>query len=159
MKRRTKLLLGMALIAVGLGMVGKFVVSPYLVVGASMTPALEHMDLCVMRKVWRYRPQRGDIVVFRTADEPALHFVKRVVALPGETVAISNGVVVIDGAPLREQHVELNPEWDLPATAVSADKVYVIGDNRTVPLDETVHGLVATRLIKGRLITHWRWKR
>jgi hypothetical protein len=42
---------------------------------------------------------------------------------------------------------------------VPADKVFVIGDNRTVALDDTLHGLVAARLIKAQLIAHWRWKR
>ena len=133
MKRRVKILLLVALI---MFLLGKFVFSPYVVVGTSMMPTLRDMDLCLMRRTWHYRPARGDIVVFRTADAPPLRFVKRVVALPGETVSISNGVVRIDGAPLREEYTERNPEWNLPATAVASNKVYVIGDHRAVSLSE-----------------------
>jgi signal peptidase I len=144
---------------VALLLVAKFVITPYLVVGESMTPTLRHMDLCLMQKVWSYRPARGEIVVFRTADDPALFFVKRVVALPGETISITNGVVQIDNKPLPEPYTPPNPDWEMQATPVPADEVFVIGDNRTVALDETVHGLVATRLVQARLLTHWRWKR
>ncbi len=124
-----------------------------------MTPTLQNMDLCLMRRVWNYRPQRGDIVVFRTADDPPLFFVKRVVALSGEAVAIRRGDVVINGRALPDQYTQVNPAWEMPPTTVPVDKVFVIGDNRTVALDDTVHGIVATRLIKARLISHWRWKR
>ena len=159
MRFRGKFMLAVLLLGVIVGLVLKFVAAPFLVVGESMTPTLQHMDVCLMRKAPSYRPHRGDIIVFRTADEPPLHFVKRVVGLPGETIAISNGVVQIDGAPLREDYAERNPTWEMPATNIPPDRVFVIGDNRTVMLDETVHGIVATRLIQARLIAHWRWKR
>jgi len=158
-KGRRKVLFGLALAALAAGLTLKFVVTPYLVVGESMTPTLRHLDLCLMQKVWQYRPQRGDIVVFRTADDPPLFFVKRVIALPGETIGITGGVVQINDQPLPESYTPLNPTWELPPTPVPADKVFVIGDNRTVAPEETLHGLVATRLIKARLLAHWRWKR
>jgi signal peptidase I len=158
-KLRFKVLVGALGFAGVMVLVSKFVVSLYLVDGQSMTPTLRHMELCLTRVTRPYRPQRGDIVVFRTADDPPLYFVKRVLALPGETIAIRRGVVEIDGVPLPDQYVPVNPEWELPPTPVPADKVYVIGDNRTVAFDETVHGLVAVRLVKARLIAHWRWKR
>ena len=146
-------------VAIALVLFSKFVLSPYIVVGESMLPTLRHMDLCLMQQVWRYRPQRGDIVVFRTADDPPLYFVKRVIALPGEIIGIKNGVVQINNQPLPESYTPPNPDWDLPPTPVPVDEVFVIGDNRTVPLRDTVHGLVATRLIKARMLKHWTWKR
>jgi len=158
-KRRARVLLGLALTALAASLIFKFVITPYVVVGESMTPTLQHMDLCLMQRVWGYRPQRGDIAVFRTADDPPLYFVKRVVALPSETISIRAGAVEINGAVLPDQYTRINPEWEMPPTLVPRDQVFVIGDNRTVALDETVHGLVATRLVKARLITHWRWKR
>jgi signal peptidase I len=146
-------------VVVAIFLFGKLIVTPYLVVGESMTPTLRNMDLCFMLKAWNYRPRRGDIVVFRTADDPPLYLVKRVIGLPGETISITHGIVQIDGRSLAEPYTPPNPDWEMPATTVPVDKVFVIGDNRRVPLDETVHGLVATRLIKARLLTHWRWKR
>jgi len=155
-KRR---LIVLAAVAIALALLSKFVVSPYFVVGESMTPTLHDMDFCLMQKVWHYRPKRGDIVAFRTVDDPPLFFVKRVVALPGETIAIRGGNVEINGTPLPDQYTTTNPDWEMAATPVPGHEVFVIGDKRTVGLDETVHGLVATRLVAGRLIAHWRWKR
>ena len=157
MKRRLLIVVAASVVTVFL--VGKFIVTPFLIVGESMAPTLRNMDLCLTQKVYNYRPHRGDIVVFRTADDPPLFLVKRIIALPGETISITDGVVQIDGQSLPESYTPPNPDWELPATAVPTNKVFVIGDNRTVALDETVHGLVATRLIKARLLTHWRWKR
>jgi signal peptidase I len=158
-RRRTKVLLGLALASLTVGLTIKFVVAPYLVVGESMTPTLQSWDLCLMQRVHHYRPQRGDIVAFRTSDDPPLHFIKRVVALPGETLAVRAGAVEINGVRLTSQYAVLNPDWEIPPTIVPIDKVYVIGDNRQVGVSETLHGLVATRLIEARLVAHWRWKR
>jgi signal peptidase I len=158
-RQRTKVLLGLALASLVVGLLLKFLVAPYLVVGESMTPTLHSWDLCLMQRVHHYQPQRGDIVAFRTADDPPLHFVKRVVALPGETLAIRRGAVEINGRQLPGQYTTINPDWEIEPITVPADEVFVIGDNRLVGLSETLHGLVATRLVEARLIAHWRWKR
>ena len=84
MKRRAKSLLWLVAAGLGLFLVIKFVAAPYVVVGESMTPTLKSWELCVMQRVRHYEPRRGDIVVFRTADNPPLYFVKRVIALPGK---------------------------------------------------------------------------
>jgi signal peptidase I len=159
MKRLLRRLLVLLVVLGMLWLVWRFVASPFVVVGDSMTPTLQSWDLCLMRRVHQYQPQRGDIVVFRTADDPPLFFVKRVVGLPGETVAIENGAVVIDNRPLPEPYTTLNPGWEMPAVTVSNAQVFVLGDNRDVPLDLTVYGPVATRLVKARLAGHWRWRK
>jgi len=140
-------------------LITRFVVKPFVVVGESMTPTLQSWDLCLMRRMYHYQPKRGDIVVFRTADDPPLYFVKRVVALPGETIAIESGVVHIDAVPLPEPYTTANSEWQMDATPVPQGKVFVIGDNRDLPREDYVLGLVATRLVQARMFWHWRWKR
>jgi signal peptidase I len=159
MKRRTKLSLAVAAVAVVLFLVMRFVVTPYVVVGDSMLPTLKSWDFCLMARVHGYQPRRGDIVTFRTADDPPLRFIKRVVGLPGETVAIKRGVVTVNGQPLNEPYTTVNPTWEMAAVEVPANKVFVLGDNRDVALDETLHGLVAVRLVQSRMLWHWRWKR
>src|ERR1035441_6908461 len=87
MKRGAKSLLRLVVIGVGVFLVVKFVAVPRIVYGDSMSPTLKSWELCAMQRVWHYEPRRGDIVEFRTADDPPLYFVKRVIALPGETVS------------------------------------------------------------------------
>ena len=158
MKRKIKRVLA----AAGVVLVGflfvRFVATPYVVVGDSMVPTLRSWDLCVMARPHGYQPTRGEIIVFHTSDDPPLRFIKRVVGLPGETVAIRRGVVQVNGKPLAESYTEINPGWEMDPVHVPADKVFVLGDNRTVNLEDTLHGLVATRLVEARLIAHWRWK-
>ena len=159
MKRRAKSLLWLLFIGACLFLVFKFVVTPNVVVGDSMSPTLKSWDLCLMQRVYHYQPQRGDIVVFRTADDPPLYFVKRVIALPGETAAIERGVFHINGAPLSEPYTTVNPDWQMESTTVPVGKVFVVGDNRDFEREAYVHGLVATRLVQARMLGHWRWKR
>jgi signal peptidase I len=140
-------------------LVVKFVVTPFVVVGDSMSPTLKSWDVCLMQRVRHYEPRRGDIVVFRTADDPPLYFVKRVIALPGETVSIQRGVFQIDGQPLAEPYTTINPDWRMEPTLLPTGKVFVVGDNRDFAREEYVQGLVATRLVQARMLGHWRWKR
>lgn len=145
---------------VGAGLIGlwRWVAMPFVVVGDSMAPTLHDWDLCLMRRTHPYEPRRGDIVVFRTADAPPLYFIKRVIALPGETIACAAGQMTIDGHPLPEPYTAANGEWELPPTKVPPDQIFVIGDNRRYLPEETVHGLVAVRLVQSRLLGHWRWR-
>jgi signal peptidase I len=159
MKGRTKSLLWLIAVSAYVFVVVKFVVTPFVVVGESMSPTLKSWDFCLMQRVRHYEPRRGDIVVFRTADDPPLHFVKRVIALPGETVTIERGVFQINGKPLAEPYTTVNPDWQMEPTLLPAGKVFVEGDNRDFAREEYVQGLVATRLVQARMLGHWRWKR
>jgi len=159
MTRRGQISLGLLAVVVLVLLTARFVVTPYIVVGDSMLPTLQSWELCLMARTQHYEPMRGDVVMFGTADKPVLYFVKRVVALPGETVAIVRGGVTINGKLLDEPYTTRNLSWDMPASIVPAEEVFVLGDNRDVALEATVHGMVATRLIEARMLTHWRWKR
>ena len=158
MKRRIKSAVWGGVVVLCVFLVVKFVVGPFVVVGDSMSPTLKSWDLCLMRRVYHYEPQRGDIVVFRTADDPPLYFVKRVIALPGETVSIDRGIFMINGQPLVESYTKVNPGWQMEPTVAPAGKVFVCGDNRDFAREDYVQGFVATRLVQDRMIGHWRWK-
>ncbi len=158
-KRRAKIGLRLAAIAVTLFLIGKFVITPSVVIGVSMSPTLKPYELALILHTRHYQPHRGDIVVFRTTDDPPLYFIKRVIALPGETIGIERGAVKINGAPLAEPYTTANRDWNTAPTPVPAGKVFVIGDNRELGSHDYVLGLVATRLVRARLVWHWRWKR
>jgi signal peptidase I len=159
MKDRAKSLVWVGIVVAVMFLVVKFVVTPFVVVGDSMSPTLKTWDFCLMRRVRHYQPRRGDIVVFRTADDPPLYFVKRVIALPDETISIERGVFMINGKPLPEPYTNPNPGWQMEPTPVPEGKVFVCGDNRDFAREDYVQGLVATRLVQAWMIGHWRWKR
>jgi signal peptidase I len=158
-KRRAKSVVWGGIVVLGLFLVVKFIAAPYVVIGDSMSPTLKSWDFCLMRRVRHYEPRRGDIVVFRTADDPPLYFVKRVIAIPGETISIDHGAFIINGKPLPEPYTKPNPDWQMQPTPVPAGKVFVCGDNRAFERENYVQGLVATRLVQAWMIGHWRWKR
>jgi signal peptidase I len=158
-KRGVKSLIWLLAVAGCLFLVVEFVAVPRIVYGDSMSPTLKSWDFCLMQPVRHYQPQRGDIVTFRTADDPPLYFVKRVIALPGETVSIDHGMFKINATPLSEPYTTINASWQMVPTPVPAGKVFVVGDNRDLEREEYVQGLVATRLIQARMMWQWRWKR
>lgn len=152
MRRWPKRLLVLLAVGAAALLLTRFVISPHVVFGESMEPTLRSWDICLMLRVRHYQPVRGEIVMFRTADDPPLYFVKRVVGLPGETVAIEQGIVAINAAPLETPR--LDPSWELEPTTLPAGKILVAADN-----PEYGYGVVATRLVKARLVWYGRWKR
>ena len=115
--------------------------------GDSMAPALRNGDvLLINRAVYRIKsPARGDIVAFR--QEKNGHFsVKRIVGLPGETVQISEGKVLIDGQEMTEDiyvsGIEYAGEAEQPVE-LGADEYFVIGDNHTASDDSRLPGIGA----------------
>ncbi len=112
--------------------VNSFVARAWVVDGPSMQPNLYYGQRVMIEKI-TYRlfhgPRRGDVVVVDVADstEP---LIKRVVALPGETIKIRGGQVIIDGELLEEPWVEYAGGRDLPPTTVPPLHVFILGDNR-----------------------------
>jgi len=134
-----------------------------------------------MHRILPYRKiDRGDIVVFHYPVNPAQHFVKRVVGLPGDRVRLINKRVFINGVPQQEpfvQHVTAErqpfrddfPRTDAPAAEVTAlwwmqmrklvedhqlivpeDSYFVLGDNRDDSRDSRYWGFVPRENIIGR---------
>lgn len=101
----------------------------YEIVEHSMSPELEPGDY-VLALAARRELMRGDVVIFVHPDRPGFELVKRVVGMPGETVAVANGQVHIDGAVLPEPWA-VGPTrgdgtWRLGA------EVFVLGDQRSL---------------------------
>lgn len=140
--------------------------------GNSMEPTLHNRDLLLLLKYPRWLrawgvptayPQRGDLLIFKApADSPysydtrlGLRYrpynVKRVVALPGETVEIRDGQVVVNGRVLAESYINDGVLSDQPPVRVPPGKVWVLGDNRLIgeSLDSRAYGPVDLRDVAG----------
>jgi len=85
-----------------------------------------------------------------------LTFIKRVVALPGETVRVVGGRVFLDGEPLDEPHVVYRDADDMPPTTVPPDAYFVLGDNRPESSDSRLGGPVPAGHIVGQArLSYW----
>ncbi len=137
-----------------------FLVQPFYVKGASMEPNFyDHEYLVIDELSYRLRDiARGEIVVFRYPNDPSQFFIKRVMGLPGETLRIENGHVVIknaehpDGVRLPEAYLESKVETlGGKEVTLGSSEYYVMGDNRTASLDSRVFGPVSRDRVIGRV--------
>ncbi len=93
-------------------------------------------------------PKRFDVVAVRLAGE-RLMMLKRIVGLEGERVEFRNGQLFVNSVRIEEPYVRGPCEWNLPPREVEKGKVYVVGDNRNMPIEEHVFGQVAGNRIVG----------
>lgn len=137
-----------------------FLIQPFYVKGASMEPNFyDHEYLIIDELSYRLRePVRGEIVVFRYPRDPSQYFIKRVVGLPGETVEVTGGQVVIyndahpNGEPLDEDvYLDDALTQGKKKIALAADEYFVMGDNRDESLDSRSFGPVKRSEIVGRV--------
>lgn len=105
--------------------------------GISMQPTLRGGDYTLVNKLtYRWNPpKRGDVVVFQAPDNPRADYIKRVIGLPGETVEVKDGKVLINGQPLSESYEFAAPTYDFPPAQVPPDCLFVLGDNRNRSYD------------------------
>jgi signal peptidase I len=94
---------------------------------------------------------RGDVVAVRLPNRDFV-LVKRIVALPGETIRIEQGQVLINNAPLDERYVRFHIPWEVEETVLGPHDVYVIGDNRSMPAKNHEFGRVNQGQLLGRAI-------
>ena len=135
-----------------------FIFQPFIVKGESMVPNFQSGDYLIVDEV-SYKlsdPKRGDVVVLRYPLDNSQRFIKRIVALPGETLDIENGKVTItkDG-----QSVALDEKKYLPASLITEgdvhvtlgdDKYFVLGDNRQFSYDSRRWGVLPREDIVGK---------
>lgn len=142
-----------------------FLIQPFYVKGASMEPNYLDKDYLIIDeasfRVLKKEPVRGEVIVFRYPKDPSQYFIKRVIGLPGETIEISDGKIVIynagfpSGITLDESRY-LNPSVKTTTNKgtlrieLGPDDYYVLGDNRTQSLDSRTFGPVHFADIIGK---------
>ena len=149
------------LIAIGLALVIiVFLYQPVKVEGTSMAPLLSDQERIFINKfVYRFEAiSRGDVVVFWYPLDRSKSFIKRVIGLPGETVEIHQGRLLVNGREVPEPYVP--PQYedlsDFGPVRVPADSYFVMGDHRISSNDSRVFGPVASRFIYGRAVfAYW----
>jgi signal peptidase I len=136
----------MVALAFALAMVVKtFVVQPFVIPSGSMEPTLLIQDRVLVNKfIYRFtQPKQGDIVVFLSPADKSVDFIKRVIAVGGQTVDIDDGKVKVDGMLLDEPYVnkEVVDRYSAKSSiTVPAGQVFLMGDNRTNSRDSRYFG-------------------
>ncbi|HZB97946.1 MAG TPA: signal peptidase I [Candidatus Sulfotelmatobacter sp.] len=134
-------LLETAILTIAIFLVVRVALQNFKVEGESMEPNLHNGEYILVNKVdyLLHSPQRGDIVVFHAvpAGEPDRDFIKRVVGLPGDSVAVKNQTVYINGKPLHERYIEATPDYTFPLRKVPPGDYFVLGDNRRNSFDSS----------------------
>lgn len=136
-----------------------FLIQPFYVKGASMEPNFfDHEYLIIDEISYRFRtPERGEIVVFRYPRDPSQYFIKRVVGLPGETIEITGGHIILytvehpNGNVLEESYITEELTNGKIKTTLGQDEYYLLGDNRDESLDSRSFGPVKRPSIIGRV--------
>jgi signal peptidase I len=149
------------LIAVGLAaVIIVFLYQPVKVEGTSMVPLLSDQERIFVNKfVYRFEPiERGDVVVFWYPLDRTKSFIKRVVALPGETVEMRDGKLYLNASLLSEQFVprEYMDSSTFGPYTIPADHYFVMGDHRSSSNDSRVFGPVPREAIYGKAVfAYW----
>ena len=137
-----------------------FIYKPVKVEGTSMAPLLSDQERIFINKfVYRFEPiERGDVVVFWYPLDHSKSFIKRVVALPGETVELRAGRLYVGGKELMEAYFPPNYLYGAryPPLTIPADSFFVMGDHRDSSNDSRVFGPVARQFIYGKAVfAYW----
>ena len=148
-------------VAVALAMcIRTFVVELYLVDGPSMMPTLEHQQRLVVNKfIYKMRaPERGEILIFQYPRDKSRDFIKRVIAVPGDTIEIKDHNVYVNGELQNEDYILAKSRMDYPKTTIPEGHVFVMGDNRNNSEDSRFPdvGFVPYELLKGKaMLVFW----
>jgi signal peptidase I len=135
-----------------------FLYRPVRVEGTSMMPSLyDHERLFINQFSYKFglgNIQRGDTVVFWYPGEPSTSYIKRVIGLPGDTVTVADGYVIVNGKKLVENYIppEYRDDRSYPPVVIPPNQYFVLGDHRISSNDSRTWGLVPKNYIYGKAV-------
>jgi signal peptidase I len=133
----------------------QLMVQSYIIKESSMEPNFYEGERLLVNKVtYRFNgPQMGDVIVFHPPppyNQEGTNFIKRVIALPGDTVEVRGEAVYVNGVKLDEPYVTQRPDYTLSLETVPEGSYFVLGDNRNVSNDSHTGWVVPRQNIVGR---------
>ena len=126
--------------------------------GQSMETNLHDGEFLIVNKLLYYihPPQRGDVVVFHSPQNPRKDFIKRVVGLPGEEVELIDGEVYADGVRLYETYISNRGGRSWGPEVIGEFEYFVLGDNRDNSSDSRSWGMLDGNAIIGKAwVSYW----
>ena len=107
-------------------------VQNFYVDGASMEPSFQDRQRVLVSKVAYYlhEPERGDVLIFRPPQNEQKDYIKRLIALPGDTVEVKKGTIYVNDSPLEEPYIKSPPRYTVEMQKIPENSYFVLGDNR-----------------------------
>jgi len=135
-----------------------FIAQPFIVSGASMQDTFHDKEYLIVDQLsYRFEePSRGDVIIFRYPNDPSKYFIKRIIALPGETINISGTSVQIqndehpEGFTLDEPYAQPGESNRPQSLTLGSEEYFVMGDNRDHSSDSRTWGTLDRDAIVGR---------
>ena len=135
---------------------------PFRLPAASMAPTLDRGDF-IMADTWHYdreQPQYGDLVVFSVPGQADIHYVKRIIGLPGDRIELRDDVLIRNGGSIKEHYLLLssrrsNAMRNFGPAEVPDEHYFVLGDNRHNSRDSRFFGSVGRKFLHGRVVHRW----
>jgi signal peptidase I len=154
-----------------------FMLLPIRINGPSMLPTYPNGGVNVINRLayLRHEPRRGDVVAIRISGteysagelvrdlahvrlkwgrvfRPSMMYMKRIVGLPGETVAFVHGHATINGQILTEPYVKTPCDWEREPVKIGPDEYFCVGDNRSMPQEYHTFGRAPRDRIVGKIL-------
>lgn len=132
MKAFFRQLLVTVIMAVAIFFLLQTTIQTSIVVGRSMEPTFQEGQRLLVNKVIYYlrQPERGDVIVFHPPGNKGPDYIKRIIALPSDSIEIKNSEVYVNGSPLTEPYIKDVPGYNFQRLDVMEDEYFVLGDNR-----------------------------
>lgn len=145
-----RFVLRLLVVAAASYLIFSFVLIPFSVKGHSMAPTYRDggINLCFRLTYLFSSPERHQVVIIRLAGKKVM-LLKRIIALEGETVAFRKGKLLVNGSLVDEPYVRYPSDWTLPPRVVDKGNVYVVGDNRSVPIEGHQFGQTSVNRLMG----------
>ena len=164
------------ILAFALSIAFQILLGNYVVDGNSMDPTLRNDQRVFVNKFVYFdpivlnrnlnlnfdstlNPKKGDVVVFDPPfpyDASGKQFVKRIIAVPGDTIENSSGIIFVNGKPFGNDFGATSEISEVPKTLVPKGYYYVLGDNRNSSNDSRNFGFVPRTSIIGRVwVIYW----
>lgn len=136
-------------------LIRSFIVQPFVVQGKSMEPTLVNNEYLLVEKISYYwqKPQRGDIIVFHAPVDFNQNYIKRVIAVPGETVLLKGTEILVNNKPILENYTYPGQSFKKEIEyKLGNDEYFVLGDNRDHSSDSRHWGPLNRQNIIGRAV-------
>ena len=139
-----------AILAIITALVCIFLFRPMIINGESMMPTYSStgFTFAFLPYFKIYQPQRKQIVILKHAGFNTF-LLKRIIAFPGDLVEIRKGVVYLNGSPYPEPYVKNGCDWNYSCHEVPKGKIFVLGDNRSMPMNQHMGGMIDQSRLAG----------